>query len=368
VGKVIKSKKGIALLAALIVAVAAAIGAYAYFTTTGSGTGSAAVGTDTAISLSGTPTLPRRLGAPVTEVLRFPVAQVGSDTNVAVMAVDPDTFARAAFWDDSLAGGSPEGVLHELSVPRGDRLPVLVARGSLPTTFSLRFVATEIPAHVLHVSAGIAGMPPDAPLVVASQSQLRRVASAQGATLADLSPAYEVWVRGPAGPALGALGRAGIPPTGVVTAATAARSPRFLATSWLFGFLETLGFTTAMLALVATLLYVQARQSARDVSYALTARMGLDRRSHRLSVVVELAGMLIAAFAVGTGVALLGAVVVKSDADPVPQLPPAMGLRLPWTLVGAIAAALVAFSWAAALMVQRRADRANVAEVMRVAA
>ena len=40
--KVIKSKKGIALLAALVVAVVAAVGAYAYWTTTGSGSGSAA--------------------------------------------------------------------------------------------------------------------------------------------------------------------------------------------------------------------------------------------------------------------------------------------------------------------------------------
>jgi hypothetical protein len=47
VGKVIKSKKGIALLAALVVAIAAAVGAYAYFTSTGTGTGSASVGSAT---------------------------------------------------------------------------------------------------------------------------------------------------------------------------------------------------------------------------------------------------------------------------------------------------------------------------------
>jgi hypothetical protein len=52
-GKVIKSKKGIALLAALVVAIAAAVGAYAYFTANGSGTGSAAVGTSSGILLSG---------------------------------------------------------------------------------------------------------------------------------------------------------------------------------------------------------------------------------------------------------------------------------------------------------------------------
>jgi hypothetical protein len=45
--RLIRSKKGIALLAALAVAIIAAVGAYAYFTSTGTGTGSASVGTAT---------------------------------------------------------------------------------------------------------------------------------------------------------------------------------------------------------------------------------------------------------------------------------------------------------------------------------
>jgi hypothetical protein len=44
--KFIKSKKGLALLATLAVAVVAAVGAYAYFTSTGTGIGTATVGTD----------------------------------------------------------------------------------------------------------------------------------------------------------------------------------------------------------------------------------------------------------------------------------------------------------------------------------
>jgi hypothetical protein len=51
--KFLKSKKGIALLATMIVAVAATVGAYAYFTTTGSGSGTATVGTSTAFVLHG---------------------------------------------------------------------------------------------------------------------------------------------------------------------------------------------------------------------------------------------------------------------------------------------------------------------------
>jgi hypothetical protein len=49
--KFLKSKKGLALLATMVVAVATAVGAYAYWTQGGSGTGSATTGTTTAITV-----------------------------------------------------------------------------------------------------------------------------------------------------------------------------------------------------------------------------------------------------------------------------------------------------------------------------
>jgi hypothetical protein len=49
----IKSKKGIALLATLVVAAVTAVGAFAYFTSGGSGSGSASVGTSTSFVLYG---------------------------------------------------------------------------------------------------------------------------------------------------------------------------------------------------------------------------------------------------------------------------------------------------------------------------
>jgi hypothetical protein len=52
--KVIKSRKGIALLAVLVVAAVASFGAYAYFTNSGTGTGSATVGTSVAATITGT--------------------------------------------------------------------------------------------------------------------------------------------------------------------------------------------------------------------------------------------------------------------------------------------------------------------------
>ncbi len=52
--KFIKTKKGIAMLATLVVVGAAAFGAYAYFTNSGSGTGSATVGTSAGPDLTAT--------------------------------------------------------------------------------------------------------------------------------------------------------------------------------------------------------------------------------------------------------------------------------------------------------------------------
>jgi hypothetical protein len=50
--KLIKSKKALVLLGALVVAAAASIGAYAYFTAAGAGNGTAHVGSSSAIELS----------------------------------------------------------------------------------------------------------------------------------------------------------------------------------------------------------------------------------------------------------------------------------------------------------------------------
>jgi hypothetical protein len=53
--KFLKSKKGVAVLAMLVVAAVSAFGAYAYFTASGSGSGSATVGSASGIQLSGSP-------------------------------------------------------------------------------------------------------------------------------------------------------------------------------------------------------------------------------------------------------------------------------------------------------------------------
>jgi hypothetical protein len=77
--------------------------------------------------------------------------------------------------------------------------------------------------------------------------------------------------------------------------------------------------------------------------------------------------MLLASFVIGAGLAVGAAFLLYRKADPMPQIPPDPLLRLPIGLflitLGALMLAAVLSAW----RVQRSAERANVAEVMRLA-
>jgi hypothetical protein len=83
--KFIKSKKGIAMLATLVVVGASAFGAYAYFTSTGTGSGTATVGaTGNNIYVTST-----------TTGTLYPTATVGEDHALSFTAYNYSTFTQA---------------------------------------------------------------------------------------------------------------------------------------------------------------------------------------------------------------------------------------------------------------------------------
>jgi len=145
------------------------------------------------------------------------------------------------------------------------------------------------------------------------------------------------------------------------------RTPAFLAVSWTFRLLSALGALAGVVALVGLVLYAQARQHGRVVAYALTRRMGLSRAAHRRSVLWELASLLGFAFLLGTGLAVVTSAVVYRRLDPMPELPPGPTLELPVVVLGAGLLGVLLAATAGAFLVQRAADQANVAEVMRLA-
>ncbi len=127
------------------------------------------------------------------------------------------------------------------------------------------------------------------------------------------------------------------------------------------------GLAAALLAVVGLLLYLQARQTEREVAYALSRRMGLARGAHRAAVALEVAGMLGVALTAGTLLALSAAWLVNGRLDPLPQVPPPPLFTVPGGLLLAVAATLPLLAGMGALLVQRAADRTRVAEVLRLA-
>jgi putative ABC transport system permease protein len=121
-------------------------------------------------------------------------------------------------------------------------------------------------------------------------------------------------------------------------------------------------------ALIGLVLYLQSSQQSREVAYALSRRMGLSKGTHRRSVAAELAGMLLGAFVIGTALAAVATRLIYRKLDLLPSLPPAPVYRIPFAILGAIAGASVLTAMIGAFAVQRRAQRANVAEVLRLAA
>jgi putative ABC transport system permease protein len=176
----------------------------------------------------------------------------------------------------------------------------------------------------------------------------------------------EIWARDDPEMALAALRRVGLTPETVTTAADVMRTPAFLAVSWTFRLLSALGALAGAVALVGLVLYGQARQRDRVVAYALTRRMGLSRGAHRRSVLWELVGLLLFALILGAGLAVVASLAVYRRLDPLPDLPPTPRL-LPGVLLGATLLGVLLAALTGAFLVQRAADRANVAEVMRLA-
>jgi putative ABC transport system permease protein len=284
---------------------------------------------------------------------------------VDLLVIDPTTFSGAAFWDGHFSGTALPEILDRLSRTTTLRLPAVGVGLNLGDRAVLRLTGTNVPVASVATGTAFPGMREGRPLVVVARSTLLRAAPGAAAAIKG---GREVWAAGDPTTALAALRRAGIPTASAVTAERLTRTPAFLAVSWTFSFLEALGLVAGLVVLVGLVLYLQSRQESRDVAYALARRMGLSAGSHRRSVAMELAGMLLGAFVVGAGLAAAATRLIYRKLDLLPGQPPAPLYRIPASALGGIALALALVAVVGAAAVQRRADRANVGEVMRLAA
>jgi putative ABC transport system permease protein len=284
---------------------------------------------------------------------------------VMMLAIDPATFARGAFWDRSLADEPLGKLVAGLAPgPAGSPVPVVTVGRTLPDRFDFRLFlgrqgrSVPFQAQVTARVRAFPGMRAD-PVVVIDRR-----------ALGSLQPAKEtlLWAHGSREQVLAALERADVRVVGVVTDARDVLDvSSFLATAWTFGFLQALGVLTGLITAGGLLLYLETRQRSRRAAYALSRRMGLSRAAHLGSLLAEVGGTLVGGFAIGVGLSLVAARLVYLRLDALPTVPPVPLLRAPVAALAGTGAAVLAVTWLAAWLAQRSADRTNLAEVLRLA-
>ena len=124
-----------------------------------------------------------------------------------------------------------------------------------------------------------------------------------------------------------------------------------------YRYVKVIGGAAAVLALVALLLYLQARQRAQLIASALVARMGLSRRRDAAALAVEAGGIVLVAGVVGAAVAVAAASPIAHHVDALPLYAPTPTLIIPWTTIGVFGVASFVAGVLAAFLPARGASR-----------
>ena len=300
-----------------------------------------------------------------TNVLEIPFVRTDptSETQVTLVGVEPDTFEAAAYWDPGLSDRPLGDLLRDLA-PVREPMPAVVV-GELPQGQEhLQLAGYQLPLEVVGTASAFPGQDRGLSVVVSAPA-LRSILEEHGASIALNGARYEAWADGRAGLARAFLVTSGAEPISIVVAADRLQTPALRALTWAFVFMELIGVVTAVIALIGLVLYLQARQRSRELSYALGRRMGLTSGAHRTAVILEVLLLLVTALVAGAVLALGTTALIYRRLDPLPDLPPDASLRVPVSLLLTIAAAIAVCAGVGGWWVQYRAERANVGAVLR---
>jgi hypothetical protein len=304
---------------------------------------------------------------PITRVTRVRDAGTiaGTTQMYDLLAVDPPTFARVAYWRSPFSPSSLDDLMSDLggSSDRTLMRAVVVGNADVP---AVTMEGQVFPLDVVGRADAFPTMSSDVPLVVVDRRWM--AANPDGEKLLlDARATEQLWVRGDAGEARAALRELRYPPYLILTADHVKDIPSLAAMIETFLVLDVLGAGAALLAIAGTMMYLQARQRAHVVSYALSLRMGMTARTQEGSLRRELAVMLGASFAIGATLAVISGVIVAPLIEPLPTVAPPPLLAVPWTPF-VLGAAVVAVATAAgARFTARRVRHVELGEVMRVA-
>ena len=315
------------------------------------------VGSDVAvISVDEIPSSPA-LDDVGTIVSRYPYAGIDGQ-DVSVLAIDPRTFARYAYWDDRFAEQSLDDLLAALQADDGSPGVNAIVMGFDDATATVSVGQRDIEMDVVAQAEVLPGRRQVDPLFVVLADELGAIDRSAGRFSEVWSTFDQTAVRTALPEEVRVLR--------VQDTATVFRVANFLSVSWTFGYLQALAAFVGAVAIGGLLLYLETRQRSRVASYALARRMGLKPGSHLRSLIIELGVLLGLAFVVGTALAGAAVLTVYRLLELDPNRPPGPLLTLPVITVLAALAATAVVALLAAAYAQRAATRAGVAEVLRL--
>ena len=289
------------------------------------------------------------------------------ERTVDLLAIDPSTIAEATYWEPQF--GAPD-IDEVVSAVEDDGEPVLrvaLANANISEVSSFVYAGDEtVPVEVVKRVETFPGTSSQAPLLVADSAALERLFPTLGPVVSSRA-STELWGKGDGRLVANAFGALEDEPYNILTAQEVKDIPSISAVIDTFGVLNVLGLGAGLLVIVVILMYLQARQRARVVSFALSRRMGLSVGSHRWALVAELALLLLGSFVLGGVLATGAAMIIVGMIDPLASIPPEPLFVPPFGRFAMTAVVLLLVAVVGGAITNRRSARARIAEVMRVA-
>jgi putative ABC transport system permease protein len=317
------------------------------------------IGSDVILTLNKRTPVPASLARQATEVLRLDGAIIGG-VQTDLLAVDPDTFARDAYWDDRLDDASLSALMDPIRAGTPDGTPrriVAAARTPSGTQQATWGGDPVLGGDVEVLSTG----------VLPAQRTGYPIALVPKDALGDDTryAVVQLWVRGDPAAIRAAAEAAHLPVKRIQSAGELYANSLWEPLTYTFDYLTALSLLTGVVTLVGLLLYLESQAPLHRRAYVLLRRMGLSAGSHRRALLGELALPLLSGLAGGVAVAGGLTAALGMDFEMNPGIPPDTVIDVPVRPLVLIAAAVVAVALGAAAYAQTRIGRADPSEVLR---
>jgi putative ABC transport system permease protein len=293
-------------------------------------------------------------------------ALVGTDQRFDLLVIDASSFSRVAYWNDAFAGDPLETIVAGLEGSSRDGLPIAISGGGDVAPTEIEIAGRTVDIRIVARARAFPGMVSLQPMVIADEEALRE-AFEDFDPVGGMRASAELWVRGDPEQAAAALQSLPFPVFPVITAEQVQDIPEFTAVIGTFAVMDAVALAAALLVMIVMLMYLQARQRSQLVAFGLSMRMGMTHATHRRSLVLELATMLLVSLLLGVVLGTIAAWMVVPLLDPIDTIPPSPLFVVPFAPILAGAITLATLSWLGGLYTERRARRVDLGEVMRVA-